>query len=420
MSPLRQHTSAMRRTQAQRMGGIHSTFQSVRKRAATVGNRSQRAWDLFLIKGSQVRVLPGAPASSPCRAAPWRVRTPTAGWQINGRSGRIRTADPLTPSQVRYQAAPRSDRPARGGTPPPGRAHYSARLQARPTFRVEGRARRGLQRMKGPHSGSADPLTDAEKRFFVQQGFLHVASAVPTSFVRRARRAINHSLGAGIDKRGVARMNARVLLRRARGGPAAASPCDEPEGLVVCALAGRGSPRGEAQGVPDRLALSTARRNAPHARCSTPGRLPHAVQRHSGRRCLVWVHASAHLDGYHTPYNGIPDDGVVYGFTLLLGVMLSDADEPLSGNFTVWPGTHLKLELHFRVHGVHSLERGDVTASGIRLPRPIPITGKSGDIVLAHYQLAHAASPNLSGDIRYMCFSGSRCADWPITASIRC
>ena len=111
-----------------------------------------------------------------------------------------------------------------------------------------------------------------------------------------------------------------------------------------------------------------------------------------------------HLDGYHTPYNGLPDDGVVHGFTLLLGIMLSDVDEPLSGNFTVWPGTHLKLERHFRDHGVHSLERGDVTTSGIRLPRPIPITGKSGDIVLAHYQLAHAASPNLSGDIRYMCF----------------
>ena len=63
--------------------------------------------------------------------------------------------------------------------------------------------------MKGPHSGSADPLTDTEKRFFVQQGFLHVASAVPTSLVRRARRAINHSLGAGIDKRDVARMNAQ-------------------------------------------------------------------------------------------------------------------------------------------------------------------------------------------------------------------
>ena len=28
---------------------------------------------------------------------------------LNGRSGGIRTHDPLTPSQVRYQAAPRSD-----------------------------------------------------------------------------------------------------------------------------------------------------------------------------------------------------------------------------------------------------------------------------------------------------------------------
>ena len=29
-----------------------------------------------------------------------------------------------------------------------------------------------------------------------------------------------------------------------------------------------------------------------------------------------------------------------------------------------------------------------MTTSGIRLPKPVPITGKSGDIVLAHYQLA--------------------------------
>ena len=41
---------------------------------------------------------------------------------------------------------------------------------------------------------------------------------------------------------------------------------------------------------------------------------------------------------------------------------------------------------------------------GLRLPKPAPVTGKAGDIVLAHYQLAHTVSPNLSGDIRYMCF----------------
>ena len=339
MSPLRQHTSAMRRTQAQRMGGIHSTFQSVRKRAATVGNRSQRAWDLFLIMGSQVRVLPGAPASSPCRAAPWRVRTPTAGSQINGRSGRIRTADPLTPSQVRYQAAPRSDRPARGGTPPPpGRAHYSARLQARPTFRVEGRARRGLQRMKGPHSGSADPLTDAEKRFFVQQGFLHVASAVPTSLVRRARRAINHSLGAGIDKRGVACMNAQSFCEELVEDPRLLRLATNPRAWsYVRSLVG------------DRR-VERPRECQIALRFPRPEGTPRTLD-------------APHLDGYHTPYNGIPDDGVVYGFTLLLGVMLSDADEPLSGNFTVWPGHAPEARAAF---------------PGSR--RPFPRTGRRDDI----------------------------------------
>ena len=111
-----------------------------------------------------------------------------------------------------------------------------------------------------------------------------------------------------------------------------------------------------------------------------------------------------HIDGYHTPDNGLPDDGIVYNFTLLVGVLLSDVDAPLGGNFTVWPGTHLLLEQYFRENGAHVLERGEVPAARIRLPRPVPLTGKSGDIVLAHYQLAHAASPNLSGDIRYMCF----------------
>ena len=43
-------------------------------------------------------------------------------------------------------------------------------------------------------------------------------------------------------------------------------------------------------------------------------------------------------------------------------------------------------------------------ASRIRLARPVPLADKPGGIVLAHYQLAHAASPNLPGDLRSMCF----------------
>ena len=48
-------------------------------------------------------------------------------------------------------------------------------------------------------------------------------------------------------------------------------------------------------------------------------------------------------------------------------------------------------------------DRGIMPLGG-RLPKPVPVTGRAGDIVLAHYQMAHAVSPNLSGDIRYMCF----------------
>ena len=111
-----------------------------------------------------------------------------------------------------------------------------------------------------------------------------------------------------------------------------------------------------------------------------------------------------HLDGYHTPYNGLPNDGEVRNFTLLLGVMLSDVPTAFSGNFTVWPSTHRRMERYFREHGVNSLPAGEVGPIGIRLPKPVAVTGTAGDIVLAHYQVAHAASLNLSGDIRYMCF----------------
>jgi len=41
-----------------------------------------------------------------------------------------------------------------------------------------------------------EPLTEEQKRNFVRDGFVHLAGAVPTSLVSRARRAINHSSGS--------------------------------------------------------------------------------------------------------------------------------------------------------------------------------------------------------------------------------
>ena len=213
----------------------------------------------------------------------------------------------------------------------------------------------------------------------MEQGFLQLPGLVPEGLVRRARCAINHSLGAGFERSDVVRMNARSFCEELVANPRLLRlATNRPVWSRVRSLLGDGRverPR-ECQ-----IALRFPRPEGTSRALDAP-----------------------HIDGYRTPDNGLPDDGIVYNLTLLLGVFLSDVDAPLSGNFTVWPGTHVLLEQYFQEHGVHSLERGEVPAFRIRLPCPVPLTGKSGDIVLAHYQLAHAASANLSGDVRYMCF----------------
>ncbi len=222
-------------------------------------------------------------------------------------------------------------------------------------------------------------LTEAQKRRFVRDGFLHVPDVVPPRLVARARRAINHSLGAGIDASQLTRFSNQSFCTELQNDARLVRLATTP---AVWAH------------VRDLLG---DRRTVRPKGCQIALRFP--LPEGTPRRV-----AGAHIDGYHTPHNGVPDDGVVRNFTLLLGVMLSDVPAPFSGNFTAWPGTHRRMERHFREHGVHCLQGGAVEPLGLRLPKPAPVTGKAGDMVLAHYQVAHTASPNLSSDIRYMCF----------------
>lgn len=222
-------------------------------------------------------------------------------------------------------------------------------------------------------------LTEGQKRQFVENGFLHVPGVVPPRLLARARRAINHSLGSGIDRDDLVRFNNQTFCAELREDPRLLRLATTP---AVWAHV---------------RALLGDRRVAKPGQCQIALRfpLPEGTPRKLG---------GAHIDGYHTPHNGVPDDGVVRNFTVLLGVMLSDVHEAFSGNFTVWPGTHRRMERYFRDQGVNSLDGGSVDTLGLRLPKPVAVTGNAGDIVLAHYQVAHTASPNLSGDIRYMCF----------------
>jgi len=54
------------------------------------------------------------------------------------------------------------------------------------------------------------------------------------------------------------------------------------------------------------------------------------------------VRADAHIDGLHTPTNGVPE-GELHNFTVLLGVALTDAPTPNMGNFGYIPCSHAAL-----------------------------------------------------------------------------
>ena len=100
------------------------------------------------------------------------------------------------------------------------------------------------------------------------------------------------------------------------------------------------------------------------------------------------------------PLNGVKA-GTVYHFTALGGVFLSDVSEPFQGNFTVWPGTHRALAAHFAAHGTDELLQG---FPRIAMPAPRQLTARAGDAILAHYQLAHGAAPNVGPHVRYAVF----------------
>jgi hypothetical protein len=108
-----------------------------------------------------------------------------------------------------------------------------------------------------------------------------------------------------------------------------------------------------------------------------------------------------HIDGMSSGANGVTP-GTLYHFTALLGVFLSDVSGAQAGNFLVWPGSHQVLEAHFRQHGVAGLAAGVFPTLGTLAPRPL--TARAGDVVLAHYALAHGVAPNLGPSVRYAVF----------------
>ena len=219
-------------------------------------------------------------------------------------------------------------------------------------------------------TGPTRVLTGSEKDALREGGYVVLPGLVPRERVEAALRAINASLGRGLRPEDVPRFRATSfcpelqkadvildLFRKTPAASAAASPLGS-EGLERVTTG--------------QIALSFP--------AEKDTRSPHP-----------------HLDGLYTPDNGVPK-GSVLSFTMLAGIVLSDVTTPDAGNLIAWPGSHHILEAYFRERGPKSLLAG---MPAIDLGRPEPVLARVGDVVLCHYQLAHAAGPNTSPHVRY-------------------
>lgn len=217
-------------------------------------------------------------------------------------------------------------------------------------------------------------LTYEQKKAILQNGYVQIPGVVPRMMVNEALKAINHSMGEGMNVSDMVKFRAQTFCPEIRGTPVIADLLNRtPAFRLAESVIGEGKLKEVKAG---QIALR-------FPVLADPPRKP-----------------GPHLDGMYSPTNGVPE-GTISNFTALVGVLLSDLPDINSGNFTVWPGTHLQYEQYFREHGPESLLNG---MPPIKMPEPVQITGKAGDIVLCHYQLAHGIAPNVSPHIRYAIF----------------
>lgn len=214
-------------------------------------------------------------------------------------------------------------------------------------------------------------LTHAQKRHFYEHGYVLVRGVVPPIMVDAALRAINHSVGEGMNVDEMPRFRAQSYCPEITAAPAITGLFDRTPALALAeSLIGAGKIKPVTHG---QIALRFPTLQDPPA----PPR--------------------PHLDGMHAPNNGVPQ-GEIRNFTMLLGVMLSDVTSEYAGNLTVWPGTHHIYERYFREQGPEALLTG---MPPVDLPTPVQLTGRAGDVVLCHYQLAHGVAMNISPHPRY-------------------
>lgn len=102
--------------------------------------------------------------------------------------------------------------------------------------------------------------------------------------------------------------------------------------------------------------------------------------------------------------DGTAEGGAIRRFTLLAGVLLSDQPKDGMGNLVMCPGTHDALAKGFAQVPPEDRCAWAEKASRELPVKPVPITGKAGDVVIANHQVLHDKGPNRSPFIRVMAY----------------
>eukprot|EP01043_Picozoa_sp_COSAG02_P013659 COSAG02_NODE_550_length_20437_cov_4.270676_9_plen_512_part_00 len=142
-----------------------------------------------------------------------------------------------------------------------------------------------------------------------------------------------------------------------------------------------------------------------------------------------------HIDGWPSDFGRLLPKGhrlEVKNFSCLVGVVLSDCTERNMGNLTVYPDSHRIIESVLREMGgpeaiftansavsdatLRSARRAGSVSAAIdeqvaatnelrrlvhpRIGHPEQVLARPGDVIIAHYQLAHCIAPNVSDVLR--------------------
>jgi hypothetical protein len=218
-------------------------------------------------------------------------------------------------------------------------------------------------------------LNPTQKQDLQRDGFVHLPRAVAPELVDTALQTINAHLGEGVPADKLDIWRAQSWFPELQKTPAIADLYNT-SGVgetVASLLGGHGREAGGGQ-----LAL----------------RFPRPVGTQPNP-------PGPHIDGLHTPTNGVPK-GTLGSFTALVGVFLTPVSRPFAGNFCVWPGSHLKMQSYFREHGTEELLGGQMPH--LDWGEAVQIEAQSGDAVIAHFQLLHGVAMNVSPMPRFCTF----------------